>query len=162
MRQPHGIALLAIVLLGLGLTCGHAGATETGGPLQCLGADGRLQRVRDNLEVASAYLKSSKDNFGPARQRAIDSARDALAEFARLRGNPRLAPTPAAEGAPYLGSHGHPRMHRALTALNELKNDLNGDACRQDARLDAMRQDVAQAISAIYAAFSINPPYSGH
>ncbi|MBB3211338.1 hypothetical protein FHW67_000586 [Herbaspirillum sp. Sphag1AN] len=107
-------------------------------------------------------MKSSKDNFGPARQRAIDSIEAALGEFERLHGDPQLTPTPGKEKAPYLGSHGHPRMNRALTALNESENDLNVPACQSNRDLDQLRQEISKVKSAIDDAFSWNPPHSKH
>jgi hypothetical protein len=160
-RILHRI-VLAIALFSTGYACAEGDVKEAGDLLHCLGADTNVQRVRDNLEMALAYLKSSKDNFGPSRQIAIELTEEALTEFERLHGKNILPPTPGTEKAPYAGSHGHPRMHRALAALKNLANDLSKSECQQDTQLDAMRNDVTKAISAIYDAFTFNPPNSGH
>ena len=156
------VLLLAIVTMCAGSAYAQSRSTMSLDPLNCLGSADEVQGFRDNLAVAGVYLKTSKDNFGPARQRAIDSVKQALGEFERLHGEPQLLPTSGKEKAPYLGSHGHPRMHRALMAIEELESALNVPACRSDNRLDTLRQEISKAKMAINDAFIWNPPYSRH
>jgi len=128
----------------------------------CLGGVDNVQRTRDNLEIVRAYLKRSKDNFGPGRAVAIEAAQEAIAEFERLYGEPRLAPTPGSEKTHSVGAHGHPRMQLALSVLRTLRSDLNTPLCMKNDRLDALRHDIAAAMDGIAQAFAFNPPFSGH
>jgi len=160
-RFASGSTLLLALMIASTPAWAEADMAAPQAALQCLGTVGEIQGVRDNLEVAVVYLTAAKDNFGPARQHAVDMTRDALAEFERLHGEPQLTPTPGTEVARYLGAHGHPRMKRALGVLHDVKGTLNRSACQHDARLDSLRQDVDRAISDIYKAFSFNPPGSG-
>jgi hypothetical protein len=162
LRPLSGSGLLFVFLLSCVPGPVLADTENPPAVFQCIGSFSEIQRVRDQLEVATTYLKSTKDNFGPGRGAAIEATQQANAEFEHLYGNTGLPPSPGTEKTQSLGSHGHPRMQRALQALREVSRDLATRTCQQENMLDTLRQEVSSAISAIGQAFTFNPPYSGH
>jgi len=126
--------------------------------LACLGDAGAVQTARDRLEMASVYLRHSRDNFGPARDWAIAATAGAILEFEGLVTGPKLEPSTEAKSVAATGRHSHPKMNAASGELVSLYEQLDGQACRVDARLDALRAKVAEAISAIREAVATTSP----
>ncbi len=134
----------------------------TPSPLACAGGPVELQRLRDALQIARTHLLASKDNFGPARGRALQKSEEAIAEFDRLSGNAKVTPSEGTDKAQFLGTRYHPHMNRALSAWADAKGLLSNAHCAQVKELDALRLIVGQGISDIYTAFTYNPMGSGH
>ncbi len=155
------LAIVAALALAPPMVLAQTDAVLLASPLHCLESPAGEQRLRDNLEIAKAYLRAAKDNFGPARHAAMAKTADAIAEFDRLHGEPPLTATPGTEVAHFLGSHRHPRMVRAQTALLEVAKDLKSAQCVNAVPLDSLRAAVDQAISGINDSFTYNPPGSG-
>jgi len=163
-RQLREAGFRLLFVLGVAAADGAFAAAAPGREAlsACLGRPEALQRLRDNLQTASTYLKATKNNFGPGRQGAIDETAKAIAELDRLQGDDRLPPAPAAKEAAYLGEHGHPRMMFARNVLEAAKKDLAGPACEQEESLRPLRQSVRKALEKVDDALRVNPPWSRH
>jgi hypothetical protein len=149
-------ALAMVPLCGIGVTQANDSA------LACLGDTEALQIVRDRLESAKVYLHHARDNFGQGREWAIAATAEAIRMVEDLETAPKLEPSPDATRVPTLGKHGHPRMEVALSDLDAVDDRLNSPACRGEARLDALRAKLAEAILDVRTALTANTPGSHH
>jgi len=152
--------MLPLVLGTLVVSCADRSCIRSDGVCRATAAD--VQAVRDHLETARTQFKVSKDNFGPARAKAIGAVAAAIESLQRAVGKP-LAPTPETlVHAPMAGGHNHPHMHWALSALYDARQALERARCGIPGPTDTVRDSIAAAVSAVDEAFSYNPPGSGH
>jgi hypothetical protein len=146
---------VALALLALGFAAAAPGATDS-----CNATIADVQAVRDQLEIARAHFKASKDNFGPGRGKAIAAAAAAIDALQQAAGH-TIAPTPDSRIAEPVGRHNHPHMHHAQAALAEAHRALDRAACLLPGPTEAVRHNIEAAERAVDEAFTFNPMGSG-
>jgi hypothetical protein len=160
VRAPLAGPLTAFLFLAC-TSASSACAPDRGDCAPCLAGTAEVQAIRDDLEVALTYLKASKDNFGPARGKAIEATGAAIATLEQATGA-AIVPADDSRIAKDVGRRGHPRMRRAQIALYDARSTIGRAGCLTQGQADALLAAIVRVDAAIYEAYSYNPRFSSH